>query len=129
LVTPKGGKLWHMKYRIAGKEKKLSFGSYPIITLAEARKRRDDAKKLLSNGIDPGDIRKAQKEEQTAEQRTFETVAREWFAKNEPVWSTSHCSTVMSRLERDIFPVIGNRPVAEIRRAEIISLVTSSRGQ
>jgi integrase len=123
LVTPTGGKLWNYKYRFAGKEKKLAFGAYPTITLAEARKRREDAKLLLANGVDPGEIKKAQKEEQTAELRTFEKVAREWFGKNEPVWSASHCSTVMSRLERDIFPVIGNRPIAEIKRADVIALM------
>ncbi|BEH11831.1 MULTISPECIES: tyrosine-type recombinase/integrase [Geobacter] len=123
LVTSAGGKLWHLKYRFAGKEQKLTFGPYPITSLADARQLREDAKKLLANGIDPGEIKKAKKAELAAEQRTFEMVAREWFAKNEPAWSTSHCATVMSRLERDIFPVIGNRPIAELKRTEIIFLL------
>lgn len=123
LVTPAGGKLWHLKYRFAGKEQKLTFGAYPTTSLADARQRREDAKRLLSNGVDPGNIKRTQKKEQAAEQRTFEMVAREWFAKNEPAWSASHCATVMSRLERDIFPVIGTRPIAETKRAEIISLL------
>ena len=123
LVTPTGGKLWRFKYHFAGKEKKLTFGVYPAISLADARQRREDAKKLLGNGVDPGEIKKAQKEELAADQRTFEVVAREWFAKNEPVWSASHIKTVKSRLERDIFSVIGNRPIAEVKRLEIISLL------
>lgn len=123
LVTAAGGKLWHLKYRFAGKEQKLSFGPYPTTSLADARQLREDAKKLLVNGVDPGEIKKAKKEVLAAEQRTFEMVAREWFAKNEPAWSASHCATVMSRLERDIFPVIGSRPIAEVKRAEIISLL------
>ncbi|WP_318556913.1 phage integrase central domain-containing protein [Geobacter anodireducens] len=123
LVTSAGGKLWHLKYRFAGKEQKLTFGPYPTTSLADARQLREDAKKLLANGIDPGEFKKAKKAELAAEQRTFEMVAREWFAKNEPAWSASHCATVMSRLERDIFPVIGNRPIAELKRTEIISLL------
>ncbi|GLI37751.1 integrase arm-type DNA-binding domain-containing protein [Geobacter hydrogenophilus] len=123
LVTPAGGKLWHLKYRFAGKEQKLTFGPYPTTSLADARQHREDAKKLLASGVDPGEIKKAKKEELAAEQRTFERVAREWFTKNEPAWSASHCSTVMSRLERDIFPVIGSRPITEVKRVEIISLL------
>ncbi|HTY21348.1 MAG TPA: integrase arm-type DNA-binding domain-containing protein, partial [Geobacteraceae bacterium] len=123
LVTPVGGKLWHFKYRFAGKEKKLAFGAYPIITLAEARQLREEAKKFLASDVDPGEVRKSRKEELDAEQRTFERVALEWFAKNEPVWSLSHCNTVKRRLNHDIFPVFGNRPIAEIRRSDIISLL------
>lgn len=123
LVTATGGKLWRCDYRHNSKRKTAAFGAYPSITLAEARQRREDVKRLLANGVDPGEVKKAQKEEQTAELRTFETVAREWYAKNEPAWSASHCATVMSRLERDIFPVIGNRPVAEIKRGDIITLL------
>ncbi|HTP65420.1 MAG TPA: integrase arm-type DNA-binding domain-containing protein [Geobacteraceae bacterium] len=123
LVTPVGGKLWYFKYRFAGKEKKLAFGAYPIITLAEARQRREEAKRLLASNVDPAEVRKSRKEELDAEQRTFERVALEWFAKNEPVWSFSHCNTVKRRLNHDIFPLFGNRPIAEIRRSDIISLL------
>lgn len=123
LITPTGGKLWRFKYRFGGREKLLSFGGYPHISLSDARQRRDDAKKLLVNGIDPSEIKKAQKEEQVEQKRTFEIVGREWFSKNEPVWSASHVNTVKSRLERDVYPVIGNRPIAEIKRMEIIALV------
>jgi hypothetical protein len=123
LGTPVGGKLWHFKSRFAGKEKKLAFGAYPTITLAEERQRREEAKRLLAGDVDPAEVRKSRKEELDAEQRKFERVALEWFAKNEPVWSASHCNTVKRRLNHDIFPVFGSRPIAEIRRSDIISLL------
>ncbi len=123
LITPSGGKLWRFKYRFNGVEKRLTFKSYPEVSLAEARTRRDDARKLIASGIDPTSIMKAQKEEKIATETTFEKVSREWFAKNEPVWSQSHIKTVKSRLERDVYPVIGYRPICEITRGDIISLI------
>ena len=84
LVTPVGGKLWHFKYRFAGKEKKLAFGAYPIITLAEARQRREEAKRLLAGDVDPAEVRKARKEELETEQRTFERVALDTAEWNIP---------------------------------------------
>lgn len=127
LITPTGGKLWRFQYRFANKQKALAFGSYPSITLSDARQRREDARKLIANGVDPSEERKKQKQEIDAQTKndnnTFEIVAREWFAKNEPVWSASHIRTIKSRLERDVYPVIGNRPIAEITRGEIISLL------
>src|SRR5450759_7943 len=82
LVTPTGGKLWRLKYRFANKEKMLSFGIYPALSLADARHRRDDAKKLLTNGVDPGETKKAQKAAQgDQELNTFEVIAREWHSR------------------------------------------------
>lgn len=103
LITPSGGKLWRLKYRFGGVEKLLTFKSYPEISLAEARHRRDDARKLIANGVDPSSIKKAQREEQVAIETTFEKLAYEWFFKNEPVWSASHIKTVKSRLERGVY--------------------------
>ena len=123
LITPSGGKLWRFKYRFDGVEKRLTFKTYPEISLADARHRRDDARKLIANGVDPASLIKAQKEEQVVAETTFEKVAREWFSKNEPVWSESHCKTVKSRLERDVYPIIGARPIAEITRGEVIALI------
>ena len=127
LVTPSGGKLWRFQYRFGGKQKGLAFGAYPSITLAEARQRRDDARKLIANGVDPDAIKKEQKEQEEARIEsdfcTFEVMGREWFSKNEPVWSASHIKTVKSRLERDVYPIIGNRPIADIARREIIDLM------
>ena len=123
LITPSGGKLWRFKYRFDGIEKRLTFKTYPEVSLAEARHRRDDARKLIANGVDPASIIKAQKEEKVVAETTFEKVAREWFSKNEPVWSASHCKTVKSRLERDVYPIIGARAIAEITRGEVIALI------
>lgn len=134
LVTPSGGKLWRLNYRFGEKQKTLALGAYPAISLSDARQRRDDARKLLASGIDPDAVKKEQKRELQAQVandgNTFEVIAREWFSKNEPAWSASHIRTVKNRLERDVFPVIGNRPIAEITRGEIISLILSveSRG-
>ena len=130
LITPNGGKHWRFDYTFSGKRKTLAFKSYPEITLADARQRREEARKLLANDIDPGEIVKAQKQVQEASATTFEVVAREWFSKNEPVWSDSHIKTIKSRLVRDVFPIIGSRPIAEIERAEIknIILAVGARG-
>ncbi|WP_093884036.1 tyrosine-type recombinase/integrase [Syntrophus gentianae] len=113
-VTPQGGKLWRLKYRYEGKEKLLSLGKYPEIGLADARQRRDDARKLLAQDLDPTVIRKAQKQAKTEEADIFEVIAREWHTKFSPTWAKTHANGIMSRLERDIFPWIGKRPIAEI---------------
>lgn len=123
LVTPSGGKLWRLKYRIGGKEKLLSLGKYPDISLAEARDRRHEARNKIANDIDPGDVKKAQKAAQTEQETTFEVVAREWYIKNEPVWVPTHAIMVKSRLEKYVFPEIGNRPISEIKAPEVLKLI------
>ncbi len=124
LVTPKGGKLWRFKYRFDGKEKLLALGAYPEITLAEARERRDKARKQLANDIDPGAVRKAMKEAETEETETFEVIAREWHTKfKTTTWTEGHALTIMSRLERDLFPWIGTRPINQIKAQELLILL------
>lgn len=124
LVTPKGGKLWRFKYRFDGKEKLLALGAYPEITLAEARERRDKARKQLANDIDPGAVRKAMKEAETEETETFEVIAREWHTKfKKTTWTDGHDLTIMSRLERDLFPWIGTRPINQIKAQELLILL------
>lgn len=124
LVTPTGGKLWRFKYRYAEKGKLLSFGSYPEITLADARQRRDDARKLLANGIDPGEVRKAQKAAIVAStENAFEVVAREWHTKFSPTWSDSHAYWVLRRLEQYVFPAIGARPIADLKAPDILNVL------
>lgn len=120
-ITPAGGKLWRQKYRFAGKEKRLSHGTYPEVTLAEARARRETARKLLANGTDPGEQKKADKaagEERAA--NSFEAVAREWHGKYSKNWAASHASKIMGRMENDLFPWIGSRPVAEIKAPDLL---------
>jgi len=92
-------KLWRFKYRYAGKEKLLSFGAYPVVTLAEARQRRDEAKKLLSNGVDPGENKKAQKAAQGEQDtNTFEVIAREWHSTFAHTWVASHAPVSYTHL-------------------------------
>jgi integrase len=127
LVTPSGGKLWRLDYRFEGKRKTLTFGSYPVLSLADARQRREDARKLLNNGQDPGAIKKMQKvaaEEQAAiAATTFERVAREWHEHKRPEWSENHAGRLLKRLEQDVFPFIGEKPISEIRTPELVGLL------
>ncbi|QCP47858.1 DUF4102 domain-containing protein [Trinickia violacea] len=124
LVTPAGGKWWRLKYRFGGKEKSLSMGVFPDVTLKEARERRDAARKLLANGVDPGierKVRRAGAAERAA--NSFEAVAREWFAKYKPGWAKSHADKIMGRLEKDVFPWLGGRPIAEIAAPEVLAVL------
>lgn len=123
-VSPNGGKWWRLKYRFGGKEKRVSLGVYPDVGLKEARDRRDDARKLLANDIDPSENRKAQKAakvERTA--NSFEVVAREWFEKHSANWSDNHANRTIRRLERDIFPWIGGTAIAEITAPQLLDTV------
>jgi hypothetical protein len=123
-VSPKGGKWWRFKYRFDGKEKRLSLGTYPDVSLKLARDRRDDARKLLSNSIDPGEyhkVTKAAKADRAA--NSFEAVAREWFAKHSPNWKESHSKKVIGRLEKNAFPWLGNRPISDISTQELLGVV------
>ena len=124
LVTPKGGKWWRLKYRFDGKEKLLSLGVYPDVSLKEARTRRDDAKRLLANGIDPSEHKKQQKQEYIAEHvSTFEAVGREWYHKHWDGWSKSYSDRVKSRLEADIFPWLGKNPISSITPPELLQTI------
>ncbi len=123
-VSPTGGKWWRFKYRFGGKEKRLSLGVYPDVNLKAARKRRDEARKLLADGIDPGDTRKALKSARVDRAaNSFEVVAREWFAKYYPIWAANHGERITRRFERDIFPWIGGRPIAEVSAPELLAVV------
>lgn len=130
LVTENGGKWWRFKYRFEGKEKLLSLGTYPEISLADARQRRDETRKQVAKGIDPGAVRKAQKQAETEETETFEVIAREWHTKFTQTWTPGHAATTMGRLERDIFPWIGKRPIKAIEAPELLAVLRriESRG-
>ena len=123
-VTPAGGKWWRLKYRYAGKEKRLSLGTYPDVSLKDARGRRDEARRLLSEGIDPSDHRKAQKTAKAVlAANTFEAVAREWIAWHLSKKSPSHRDKVASRLERDVFPYLGSKPIALIKAPDVLTVI------
>lgn len=118
-ITPAGGKRWRQKYRFAGKEKLLAFGVYPDVSLAEARERRDKARKLLANGVDPGQHRQAEKAAGAERAgNSFEVVAREWLTKRD--WVPNYTAKVTAWLENDVFPYIGGRPVAELTAPEFL---------
>lgn len=119
-VMPNGAKYWRMKYRYGGKEKRMAFGVYPEIGLKDARTKRDDARKLLSDGIDPNENRKAMKAAQIADAETFEVVAREWFANNAAGWVENHGNRIIRRLERDIFPWLGNAPIRDLDAPKLL---------
>ena len=124
LVSPAGGKWWRMNYRSDGKQKTLSMGVYPDVSLKDARDRRDDARKLIAKGIDPGAHRKAAKSARAERAaNSFELVAREWFAKYSATWAEHHADRIIRRFARDVFPSLGGRPIAEITAQELLAVV------
>ena len=130
-ITPAGQRYWRLKYRFAGKEKLLALGVYPDVGLKEARDRREEAKRLLGEGIDPSVERKVQKVA-TVERaaNSFEAVAREWHGKYAPGWSDSNSKKVLARLENDVFPWLGGRPIAELKAPDLLTVCrrVESRG-
>lgn len=121
-VSPKGAKSWRLQYRFGGKERApLTFGLYPEVGLADARAKRDAARKLLASGIDPGVARKLERANRAAELASgFETVAREWYATRRSEWAPSYGDKVIARLEADVFPYVGTRSIAEINPPELL---------
>ncbi len=130
-VATSGGKLWRFKYRFDGKEKRQALGTYPDTSLARAREKREEARRLLADGVDPSENRKVQAAAKVAlAENSFEVIGREWFAKMKPEWAASHADKIMARLERDIFPWLGKRPIAEIPAVEVLTALKriSDRG-
>lgn len=124
LVTPGGAKYWRLKYRHAGKEKVLALGVYPIVGLAEARQRRANAKAIIYGGLDPSVVRKSEKRSRVLHAgNTFEAVAREWFEAKRAGWSLSHAGAVLSRVDKQLVPTLGARPIAEIEPAEVLDTI------
>ena len=120
-VQPNGSRWWRLRYHFAKKEKMLSLGTYPEITLKDARDRREEARKLLANGIDPSEQRKTTRlAQELASCATFEAVARQWDAEHMINKANSHRDKVMRRLEVDVFPWIGRRPIEQITAPEIL---------
>lgn len=119
LVHPNGSKYWRLQYRFGGKQKMLALGVYPDVSLADARGRRDEARKLLANSIDPGDKKKNDKVEQE-EARTFEQLAIEWHATNKK-WTEEHSRRVLKSLEDNLFPAIGKRNIAELKTRDLLA--------
>ncbi|WP_186122661.1 tyrosine-type recombinase/integrase [Burkholderia gladioli] len=124
LITPAGGKRWIFKYRVEGKEKSLALGTYPAVSLAAARDRRDSAREKLAAGLDPSEAKKADKRAaQLAAASSFENVAREWFETQRGGWSEVYAGKVINCLEVDVFPRIGGRPIASIDAPELLTII------
>jgi integrase len=123
LITPAGSKLWRWKYRSEGREKLMSFGAYPDVSLAQARQQRDAAKVQLRERGDPMEMRRKEKlARMVALENSFEAVARKWWADWHGARSKRHADYVLRRLEQDVFPVIGARPIAEIAAPELVRM-------
>ena len=124
LVQPNGAKYWRLAYRFAGKQKTLALGVYPQVSLADARDKRDEARKLLAVDVDPSESRKEVKSSRLNQHaNSFEAVAREWHASKSPAWAPSHTDKVIHLLQKDIFPWLGVRPIATITAPEILKVV------
>ncbi|MEE4483450.1 integrase arm-type DNA-binding domain-containing protein [Serratia ficaria] len=121
LVKPNGSKYWRLKYRFVGKEKMLSIGVYPDVSLADARQKRDEARKILAAGGDPGEVKKADKlAQKLSTENTFEAIAREWHKQKADRWSLRYRDEIIDTFEKDIFPYLGRRPIAEIKPMELL---------
>jgi integrase len=123
-ISPAGGKYWRLKYRFNDREKRLALGVYPDVTLAHARRKRDEARAMLADGIDPSQAKKDKKRlARLNAANTFEAVALEWFERQASTWASSHSEKIMGRLKKDIFPWLGPRPIAEITAPEVLEVL------
>ncbi len=123
-VSPSGGKLWRFKYRFDRKQKMMALGVYPDVSLASARDRRDAARKLLADGTDPSAHRKAAKTMRAGlAANTLEVIGREWYAKTAPTMADTTKEKLLRRLEVDVFPWLGNRPIGGIVAGDLIKVI------
>jgi integrase len=123
-VAPRGGKWWRLKYRFAGREKRVSLGVYPEVNLKKARARTIEARQLLEAGVDPSENRRAAKAAQIeGAANSFAVVTREWIDRQMKSWVKGHGERILTRFERDIFPWIGARPIADLTAPELLTTV------
>jgi len=124
LLINKTGKYFRLDYRFLGKRRTLALGVYPTVTLSEARTKREEAKKLIAQGIDPvqykRDAKALQKDEAA---NSFESVSREWFTKNRHTWTEGHAGSILRRLEANVFPWLGPKPIAAINAPDLLSVL------
>lgn len=129
-VSPSGGRYWRLKYRFGGKEKRLAFGVYPDVGLKDARDRRDAARKLLSDGVDPGEAKKAtQRAAKLASGNSFEAVARDWLSERRTTVEEAQHTKTLARMVNDVFPWLGNRPISQIDAPEILAVLKRIDGR
>ncbi|WP_454520509.1 tyrosine-type recombinase/integrase [Citrobacter koseri] len=120
LIHPNGSKYWRFRFRFGGKQHLMAFGVYPETSLADARQKREEARRLVAAGIDPREHKRAVKEEQTKEVITFESVARDWHATNKK-WSEDHSRRVLKSLEDNLFSAIGKRSIEELKTRDLLA--------
>ncbi|WP_407211073.1 tyrosine-type recombinase/integrase [Citrobacter portucalensis] len=124
LVKTNGSRYWRLKYRIDGKEKLLALGVYPDVSLADARAKRDEARKGIAGGIDPLELKKEHKAEREAQvKNTFQQIALEWHSMKVKKWSVGYASDILEAFNKDIFPFLGQRPVADIKPLELLNVL------
>ncbi|HBB7734255.1 TPA: tyrosine-type recombinase/integrase [Escherichia coli] len=124
LIKPDGSKGWRFRFRFACKARLMSFGSYELVSLAEAREKRDTARKQVANGIDPVEERKAQKlAQKLSTENSFESVSREWHAAKADRWTIAYREEIIKTFEQDVFPFIGKRPISEIKPLELLEVL------
>lgn len=124
LVKTNGSRYWRLKYRIDGKEKLLALGVYPDVSLADARAKRDEARKGIAGGIDPLEAKKEQKVEREAQvKNTFQEIALEWHNMKVKKWSAGYASDILEAFNKDVFPFIGQRPIADIKPLELLNVL------
>ncbi len=129
-IMPSGSKYWRLKYRFNGKEKRLAFGVYPEVSLKDAREKRDNARKLLSDGVDPSVHKKEKKRiSKLNTENTFEAIAREWHELQKKKWTENHAKYVLRRLEADLFPEIGNAPIKDISPLQLLDALRKIEGR
>ncbi|MDD9340018.1 MAG: tyrosine-type recombinase/integrase [Providencia heimbachae] len=125
LVETNGSKGWRYRYQFAGKTKMISLGIYPVVTLNEARTKRDEARKQVANGINPSEARKSEKAATINQtENTFKNIALEWYEGRKDRWSVGYRDDMMDAFEKDVFPYIGNRPIAEIKPMELLEVLS-----
>lgn len=130
LLVTKSGKYFRLDYRFLGKRKTLSLGVYPDVSLKMARERRDEARQHIANGVDPAELRKHKKQQAIARRaNSFEAVALEWISGRKEIWTKKHRDKVLSRLRRDVFPVIGGSPMTKIEAPQILTLLRRVEGR
>lgn len=130
LISPSGHRGWRLKYRVGSKEKLLTFGSYPDVSLSTAREKRDEAKRMLREGRDPSVEKKvAAAQRAFSADHTFEAVARAWHELNQPRWSKHHARNVIESMEEDLFPAIGALPVADVTEALLLQALRKVEGR
>jgi integrase len=124
LITKSGGKLWKLKYRFDGKEKKLSLGAFPEVSLKEARERRSNARKLIADNQDPSAVKQEEKQQAIINlENSFESIAKKWFDNNITRWEEENATRTWRRLENNIFPTLGKKPINEIKPYEILAAI------